>query len=174
VRRAMSMIADFGMGAHERLKMKFDFSKASVVAIDANALCLDVLTGIISGFGFRRIARHHELTPGIEHIKNHAVDLIIIDPLRFGDEAFAFVQKLRLQTSGPNVGVPVIFVTGHTSVRLLNSTRECVADYVIAKPFSTSVLLDRILWVAASNAPKVEEVDPNKLVAKDKNGAEWL
>lgn len=153
--------------------ISFNFEKASILMIDANALCLDVMTGILSGFGFRRIIRCSDMQSGIDAAKKHTIDIILIDPSAFGEEAFNLIKWLRSEQRNPNSTAPVLIISGHTSVRLITSTRQCGADYVIAKPFSTSCLLDRILWVAASETRRGSELmTPANLVSATGSGVE--
>lgn len=150
----------------------FNFANASVVMIDASAISIEVLTGILAGCGFRRMFRCHDLAAGTDVVKTHSVDLILIDPYAFGDAAYNFIQWLRSERRGPNSAVPVIILTAYTYVRLITSARQCGADYVIAKPFSTQGLLERILFVAESEGRRGELVAPPELVSSTGSGVE--
>ena len=63
-------------------------------------------------------------------------------------KGFEFVKWVRSERLGSNSNVPIFIVTGHAFLRAVTETRQAGADYVIAKPYSPSVLLDRIVWVA--------------------------
>jgi DNA-binding response OmpR family regulator len=125
----------------------FNFSKASVLVIDANALFLDLLTGVLQGFGFRRIQRCPDIEAGALLLKARAFDLILIDPYPNNERAYELIRELR-DAGNANSGAPILIVTGHTYLRLVADTRQCGADFVIAKPFSMGGLLERVLWVA--------------------------
>jgi DNA-binding response OmpR family regulator len=129
-------------------RKRFSFGKATVVIIDNNAIFQKVLAGILSGLGFRKVRRFESLKEGIEEIKSCTVDLVFIDPQPFGAEAYDFVRWLRSEQLKQSSRAPVIIVSGHTPIRQVTASRQCGADYIIAKPFSTAVVLDRLLWVA--------------------------
>jgi CheY-like chemotaxis protein len=131
--------------------LAFDFSKISVLIIDANHMCLDVLNGILAGFSFRRIHRTTELEGARKVVQTQGVDLVLIDPYPYGDDAYEFMRWFRTERGGLHASAPVLIVTGHTSMHLIKATLDCGADYVIAKPYSTNALLERILWVAHSD-----------------------
>jgi DNA-binding response OmpR family regulator len=150
----------------------FNFANASVVMIDASSISIEVLTGILSGCGFRKMFRCMDLATGIDTVKMHSVDLILIDPYAFGAAAYDFVNWLRSERRGPNAGVPVIILTAYTYVRLITAARQCGADYVIAKPFSTQGLLERILYVAESEGRRGELIAPTDLVSSTGSGVE--
>ncbi|MBI1250023.1 MAG: response regulator [Alphaproteobacteria bacterium] len=150
----------------------FNFSRASVVLIDANQLCLQVMTGILAGFGFRKMQKCLDLSIGTDAVKRQAVDLILLDPAPFGEMGYDFVRWMRSEKIGSNAAAPVIIVTAFTSVRMITACRRCGADYVIAKPFSTSQLLERIVWVAESEGRRGELVAPAEVVSSNGSGVE--
>lgn len=152
--------------------LSFNFSNATVAMIDASTLSLEVMTNILSGYGFRKMHRCLTVETGIDTLKSHSVDLILIDPAPFGKEAYDLVRWLRAERIGPNASAPIIIVTGHTRMRLVTMTRQCGADYVVTKPFSTSALLERILWVASSEGRRGELIAPAALVNTSGSGVE--
>lgn len=154
--------------------LTFNFANASVVMIDASPLSLEVLTGILSGCGFRRMFRCTDLRSGTDIVKTHTVDLVLIDPYAFGEAAYNFVNWMRSERRGPNANVPVIILTAYTYVRLITSARQCGADYVISKPFSTQGLLERILFVAESEGRRGELLAPSELVSATGSGMEMF
>ncbi|MEZ5996438.1 MAG: response regulator [Hyphomonadaceae bacterium] len=153
-------------------ELTFNFANASVAMIDASPICIEVLTGILSGCGFRRMYRCSDLRIGSDTIKTHSLDLILIDPYAFGEEAYKFVRWLRSDQRALNSGASIIIVTAYTRVHLISAARQCGADYVIAKPFSTAGLLERILWVAESERRHGELLAPPELVSSSGSGME--
>ena len=152
------------MSVDLKRELSFNFSNASVAMIDPSAICLEVMTNILAGYGFRKMHRCSDLASGTETIKAHGVDLLLVDPVAFGDEAYNLIRWLRAERFGPNSAVPIIIVTAHTRMRLITATRQCGADYIVAKPFSTAGLLERILWVATSEGRRGELIAPAELV----------
>ncbi len=157
-----------------KAELSFNFANASVVMIDASPIFIEVLTGILSGCGFRRMFRCTDLRAGTDIVKTHNVDLVLLDPYAFGDRAYNFVSWLRSERRGPNAAAPVIMLTAYTYVRLITTARQCGADYVIAKPFSTQGLLERILYVAESEGRRGELLAPAGLVSATGSGVEMF
>jgi DNA-binding response OmpR family regulator len=156
-----------------RVKLKrFNFSKASVVIVDRSVLSLKVLSGMLAGFGFRKVHRFETLREGIEHVKSGPVDLIFLDPDSYGSEAYDFVRWIRSERTGEIAMCPVIMVSGYTPIRQVTASRQCGADFVIAKPFSTTVMLERILWVAANEGRRGGLTAPETLVSANGSGVE--
>ncbi len=157
-----------------KAEVTFNFTNASVVMIDASPICIQVLTGILSGCGFRKMFRCTDLASGTDIVKTHSVDLVLIDPYAFGEGAYNFVSWMRSERRGPNAAAPVIILTAYTYVRLITAARQCGADYVIAKPFSTQGLLERILYVAESEGRRGELTAPSELVSSTGSGVEMF
>lgn len=157
-----------------KAEITFNFANASVVMIDASPICIQVLTGILSGCGFRKMFRCGSLAGGIDTVKTHSVNLVLIDPYGFGDAAYNFISWLRSERRGPNAATPVMILTAYTYVRLITAARQCGADYVIAKPFSTQGLLERILYVAESEGRRGELTAPSELVSSTGSGMEMF
>lgn len=58
-------------------------------------------------------------------------------------------------------------------MRLITNTRRCGADYVVAKPFSTSGLLARLLWVANTEGRRGGELTaPAEIVNTSGSGVD--
>lgn len=150
----------------------FNFSNASVVMIDASPLSLEVTANILCGYGFRKLSRFNDLAAGTEFIKTHAIDLLLIDPTAFGEDGYDLIKWIRADRGGLNACVPVIIVTAHTPMRLITSTRRCGADYVVAKPYSTTGLLARIIWVATTEGRRGELTAPPEIVNTSGSGVD--
>jgi DNA-binding response OmpR family regulator len=157
-----------------KTELTFNFKNAAVVMIDASPLALEVVTGILSGCGFRRMFRCADLRSGTDIVKTHSVDLVLIDPYAFGENAYNLISWMRSERRGPNAAVPVIIMTAYTYVRLITVARQCGADYVIAKPFSTQGLLERILYVAETEGRRGELIAPPELVSSTGSGVEMF
>ncbi len=150
----------------------FNFANASVAMIDASALSLEVMTGILSGFGFRKMHRCPTIAAGTEVMKTYAIDLLLIDPSSFGRDAYDLIKFLRTDKCGQNFSTPIVIVSAYTGLTQLTAMRQCGADYLVAKPFSISGLLERVLWVAASEGRRGDLVGPAELVTTAGSGME--
>jgi len=152
--------------------LKFNFANASVLAIDPSVICLDVASSILSAYGFRKLYRCGDLGSATKILASNTIDLLLIDPYPFGDRGYDFVRRLRADTAGPNATVPVIIVAAYTHLRLITAMRECGADYVVAKPFSTGGLLERILWVATKEGRRNELTAPQTMMSQEGSGVD--
>jgi DNA-binding response OmpR family regulator len=142
---AMSRFSPFGL---DQAPVTFNFTKAHVLAIDESTTAVNVLCQILSGFGFRHFSRCTDIAKATPVIYAQTIDLILIDPYSFGESAYEWVRWLRNERLGANAMAPVMVITGQARLDEVRAARDCGADYVVAKPYSPTVLLERILWVA--------------------------
>ena len=151
---------------------KFNFANATVLMVDASPICLEVAANILMAYGFRKLHRCQDLEQAAQVLRTNLVHLLLIDPYSYGEKGYGFIKKLRANTNGPNAKTPIIVVASYTPVRLITSARECGADYVVAKPFSTGALLERILWVASREGQRSELVSAAETVSQEGSGME--
>jgi DNA-binding response OmpR family regulator len=156
----------------KHVKQSFNFDGAAVAIIDSNSLCRELLTDILRGFGFRTNHRCADLATATDLVRTHTIDLLFVDPCQFGPPAYDFVRWIRAEARGRSAAASVIMVTARTSIRMISAARQCGADYVIAKPFSVTTLLDRILWVANSEGRRGELIASSDVVSAEGSGME--
>jgi CheY-like chemotaxis protein len=135
---------------------RFNLSKASVLLVEAPTHGLDITVQILRALGVRKPHRCRTPEDAMNRAKALALDLIICDGgLPFGG-AYDFVSNLRRSNLEPNRYCPTILVAGHTPASLVEQARDCGANFVIAKPISPRVLLERIMWMAQENRAFIE------------------
>lgn|GEM_PF-3123362 len=138
-------------------RLKFNFDKAHAVLIDSNMLSHEVMAGILGGFGFRQLHRFANIGHSQDFLKSSPVELVFVDPYRYGEAGLDFIRWARTEPSYARS--PIIVVTGHAFLRAVTEARDAGADYVIAKPYSPSVLLERLIWVAEQDGRKIGATD---------------
>jgi hypothetical protein len=71
-------------------------------------------------------------------------------------DGYDFTRWLRRETPPPTRYTPVIMLTGHAAQSKVHKSRDCGASFVVTKPLTPSVLLQRILWLGADEREFVE------------------
>ena len=67
-------------------------------------------------------------------------------------DGYDFVHWLRRSGLKPNAFTPTILVAGHTPRDKVEKARDCGANYIVAKPLTPLVLLERIVFVSRETA----------------------
>jgi DNA-binding response OmpR family regulator len=101
----------------------------------------------VRGFGVASVHRFDKLADADKHLKSKTVDMIIIDPNIEAGAGYDFVKDMR-RSSGVNAYTPVILISGHVKRTDVARARDTGANFIVSKPFSGTVLLQRIMWVA--------------------------
>lgn len=130
-----------------------NLADATVMLLESSQHALDVLSQIIFGFGVREVVRCLSVEEADKAVAGHAIDLIIMNTAIKDGDAFAFVQKLRRSKVEPNCYTPVVMVHGHVRRRDVNRMRDTGVNFVVAKPVTPQVLLQRILWIGHDKRP---------------------
>ena len=109
---------------------------------------MDILSGILKCFGARMITRAPSIADAQNMLHARPYELVIADCDVAGSDGFDLVQWLRRSGLEENAFTPVILVTGHTQMTKVKKARDSGASFIVAKPVTPTVLLERILWVA--------------------------
>ncbi|GIK48776.1 MAG: response regulator [Hyphomonadaceae bacterium] len=124
----------------------FNLTKASVLVVEQSQHSLDVTSQMLKGFGAGEIVRGEALAEVEKRVESRPFELIVIDPSIEDGRGYHFLTALR-RSAGPNAYTPVIIVSGHVRSADVARARDTGANYVVTKPISPAVLLQRILYV---------------------------
>jgi CheY-like chemotaxis protein len=128
---------------------RVNLEQTSVLLVDDNQQALDILSSIVQGFGVREQIRCNSAIEATEIVKRRLVDLILLDCNMPEMDGYDFVKWLRRETPNPVCMTPVIMLTGHAAPSKVQKSRDCGASFVVTKPLTPGVLLQRILWLAS-------------------------
>ncbi|QTC87051.1 response regulator [Brevundimonas pondensis] len=134
---------------------RIDLSEAQVLCADDSASGLDILSQILMGFGVQQIGRAQNAEAFRQQVNAQAYDLFLVDSSLSGN-GFAEISWLRHSAQEPNRYAPVLALAGHTPLSQVKMARDCGANFIVRKPLSASVMLDRILWMGRAGRHFVE------------------
>lgn len=144
------------MARHSRSSDSVNLEQVTVLLIDDNAQALDILSSVVQGFGVKEQIRCTSATEASRIMKHRLVDLILVDCAMPEMDGYDFVHWLRRETPKPARLTPIIMLTGHASSTKVFKSRDCGASFVVTKPLTPAVLLQRILWLAANEREFIE------------------
>lgn len=126
--------------------VRMNLERSVVLFVNDNQQALDLLSAMFRGFGVHRQVKSTSAADAKNVLKSRELDLIIVDmPGMIGHD---FVRWLRREAPAEARYLPVIMLTGHAARATVESSRDCGANFILAKPFTPEVLLQRIYWVA--------------------------
>jgi CheY-like chemotaxis protein len=133
-----------------------NLEKARALIVDDNAQSLDLLVGVLTGFGLRNIVRKANGREAQDELRYHPVDLILTNAHLPELDGYDLVRWLRREGDEARRQTPVIIVTAHTRRAHVEKARDCGANFIVTKPISPAVMLERILWVARGDRLFIE------------------
>jgi len=134
----------------------FSLDKAKALIVDDNSQSLDILVGVLTSFGLRNIVRKANGKEAQAELKVRPVDLILTDAHMPEMDGYDLIRWLRTEGNEAVRMTPAIIVTAHTPKSKVEKARDCGANFIIAKPISPSIVLERILFVAQSDRLFIE------------------
>lgn len=126
----------------------FNLGKAVVMIVDDNGFSLNLTNQTMMGFGVKSRHQCGSAAEAQDLLKAYTVDLLIVDCDMPEMDGYDLVHWLRRSGCDPNAFAPVIMVAGHTPQSKVMKARDCGANFIVARPLSPLILLERILWVA--------------------------
>lgn len=129
---------------------RINLSNANVLVVDDNVHSVELLCGVLDGFGIRRFRRAMSVEEAKSACEDSVFDLILTDAHMPGVDGYEFIRWIRRSPDEQIRLTPAIIITAHTRRSQITRARDCGANYIIAKPITPRIILERIIWVAQS------------------------
>ncbi|MBU1346242.1 MAG: response regulator [Alphaproteobacteria bacterium] len=129
------------------------------MVVDQSAFSMELTMAALRGFGTKASHCCRNADDAQQILKLKPVDLMLVDCEVEGMDGHALVRWLRHSGLEPNAHVPIIMTASHVRQTQVGAVRDCGANFLLSRPFSASVVLERILWMARDNRPFLEAGD---------------
>ena len=129
-------------------KIRINLDRSRVLLIDDNPQALEALHAMFRGFGVRKQFKCGSGAEAMHVVKTQELDLIVIDSSMPDMDGYDFVRWLRRDAPDISKFTPVIMLTGHAARSMVEKSRDSGANFVVSKPFTPEILLQRVFWVA--------------------------
>jgi len=134
----------------------FNLTEAVVMVVDDSPFSMEVTIQALQGFGIRVKYAVKNAAQAMDVLKLYPIDMLLVDCEMDGHELVRWLRRSGLE---PNAYVPVIMTASHVRRSRVADVRDCGANFLVTKPFSAAVVLERIIWVARDNRPFLEAGD---------------
>ena len=136
--------------------IRINLERSVVLLVDDNPQALEALAGMVRGFGVRKQFKCKSGAEAMHIVKTQELDLIILDSALPDMDGYDFIRWLRREAQPEAQFTPVIMLTGHAARTMVEKSRDSGANFVMAKPFTPEILLQRIFWVAKDERQMVK------------------
>ena len=153
-----------------------ELKNLKILIVDSNVFISKTLYSILEAFGIAEIMVCHTLEEAEKKYYNTEMDCIFLDFIMEDKKGIDFIKNIRAKQSSKNSSeIPIILVTGVTSIETIIDARDAGVSEIISKPFSPDQILQK-LDNAINNKRQfidVEEyIGPNRRRRKG-NKSEW-
>ena len=119
-------------------------------------MALEILSSVFYGFGAKDRIKCTSLDEA-KRMLTVAAHRSLVSRRGFPDDgSFKFMSWLRREAPDPACFAPTIIISGHSTRALVRKARDAGAHFVVAKPITTGVLLNRLAWIAHEQRPFVK------------------
>ncbi len=137
--------------------MRYDLLK--ILLVDDNHYMRVLLAEILRAIGVTRIYEANDGAEGLQMMRDNPVDIVMTDLSMQPLDGIDFVRLLRNSPDSPNPTVPVIMITGHSTIARVNEARDAGVTEFLAKPLTARGVIERLHEVIEHPRPFVRSGD---------------
>ena len=127
-----------------------------VMIVEDDSFTRSLIKTVLRNMGVRTIHEADGATLALEMMATAAIDVIVSDIQMSPIDGLQFLRHLRAGTRPPGVvppqappsQIPVIFLTAHAQVKLVEQARAAGVSAFLTKPIRPALLRERLLSVA--------------------------
>jgi CheY-like chemotaxis protein len=135
---------------------KINLSRATCLAVDDSPMALEILAQVMGGFGVGKLIKADSAQEAQKIVKDTPLDFIVTDGHMPEMDGYELVKWVRSLEDSENRFIPILLATGETRLSHVFRARDCGANFVVAKPITPKVLLDRLVWMARDKRDFIE------------------
>ncbi|MGN6505472.1 MAG: response regulator transcription factor [Tepidisphaeraceae bacterium] len=132
--------------------MSKDVPARTILVIEDEPALSAVVARFLKQVGYHTVVKHTGAS-ALEYVKTHTPDAVITDVHLPDFNGLVLTQKFRLQFGDT---MPIIVLSGDTSMEVLKTLPHVGATYFFNKPFNPEVLLER-LAACFENRPAAQD-----------------
>ena len=133
----------------------YRFDRVRVLVVDDNAHMRKLVMTILQAFGVQQIGEAENGERAWTVLRETNPDVVVLDWVMEGMSGLDLIQMIRTNPQAPNPFVPVIMLTGHTSLDHVRQARDAGVNEFIAKPVSVKTMMSRLVAVIEHPRPYV-------------------
>lgn len=141
---------DYGIGMSG-----YRFERLKILVVDDNPHMRSLVTAVLQAFGVTQIFEAADGQDALTKLRSTACDIAIVDWVMPGMSGLDLTKTIRNAPNSPNPFIPIIMLTGHTSLDHVEAARDAGVTEFLAKPVSAKGLMSRMQSVIEHPRPFV-------------------
>ncbi len=138
----------------DRRDLRFDLLK--ILMVDDNHHMRLLLTEILRAIGVKEVFEAANGAEALELLRRHPIDIVMTDLAMQPLDGIDLVRRLRNANESSNPMVPVIMITGHSTLRRVAEARDVGVTEFLSKPVTARGVIERITRVVEQPRPFVK------------------
>jgi two-component system chemotaxis response regulator CheY len=122
--------------------LRFDLLK--ILLVDDNHHMRVLLTEILRAIGVKLVFEAADGAEALQMMRTHPIDIVMTDLNMHPLDGIDFVRLVRNSKDSPNPMVPVIMITGHSTLRRVAEARDVGVTEFLSKPVTARGVIERI------------------------------
>ncbi|GAA0867693.1 response regulator [Brevundimonas basaltis] len=127
-----------------------------ILLIDDNPHMRTIASAVLQCAGIRKVLEAGDGGTGLQMLRDHAIDLAIVDYNMFPLDGVEFTRLVRNSPDSANPYLPIIMMTGHSGKQRVYAARDAGVTEFVVKPITAKAVLDRIQSVIWKPRPFVK------------------
>ncbi len=137
--------------------MRLDLLK--ILTVDDIRLTRVLLAEILRAIGIQQIYEASDGAEGLQVMRAHNIDIVLTDLAMEPLDGIDFVRLLRNSPDSPNPMVPVLMITGHSTLRRIHEARDVGVNEFMAKPITARGVIGRLQQIIDHPRPFIRTDD---------------
>ncbi len=150
--------------------MRFELLK--ILLVDDNQHMRVLLAEVLRAIGVKEVFEAADGGEALQRLRGLAIDIVMTDLAMQPLDGIDFVRLIRNSRDSPNPMVPVIMITGHSTMRRVAEARDVGVTEFMSKPVTARGVIERISRVIENPRPFVRTPDyfgPDRRRREDKS-----
>jgi len=131
------------------------FELLKILLVDDNHHMRVLLTEIMRAIGVKYIFEASDGAEALQIMRQQAIDIVMTDLAMQPLDGIDFVRLVRRSQDSANPMVPVIMITGHSTMRRVGEARDVGVTEFLSKPVTARGVIERITRVVDHPRPFV-------------------
>jgi two-component system chemotaxis response regulator CheY len=131
------------------------FEMLKVLLVDDNQHMRILLAEIIRAIGAKNVFEANDGGEALAVLRREPIDIVMTDLSMQPLDGIDFVRLVRNAKDSPNPMIPVIMITGHSTLRRVGEARDVGVNEFLAKPVTARGVIDRITRIVEQPRPYI-------------------
>ena len=128
----------------------------NILLVDDNQHMRAITSAILQSAGIRKIREVPDGAAALDALRDHAVDLAIVDFNMMPLDGVEFTRMVRNSPDSANPYLPIIMMTGHSEKHRVVEARDAGVTEFVVKPITAKAVFDRIQAVIVRPRPFIK------------------